>query len=371
MAIKLKEPLDVEVKQPASQAQQTVDQTPAQEAPTVSASKSSNTAGTRTATTSGPATTSAKNSTGFVSSPALEQAYALLQQQQANKPGNYTPIWQDEADAYLSQYENRGHFAYDVTKDALYNQYKDIYVNQGQLASMDVMGQAAAMTGGYGNSYVQSVGQQAYNQYLSQLNAVVPELHQMAHDRYTQDGQQLLNMYDLYLNRENQEYAKHQDSLDRWYKEVARLQSDYDSQYAKEYAKYRDDVADQKWLKSFNRSSSGGGGGGKFKVDLSSEDYDRLAKYKKNGQYEEAADYIDFLEQAHKIDSATADSLYETYGLSQKTGDSDAVKNFMSSLPYAHAGSDPNVWKNYVRERLNKSSLTDAEKSEVKNKLGL
>lgn len=254
MAIKLKEPLDVEVKQPASQAQQTVDQTPAQEAPTVSASKSSNTAGTRTATTSSPATTSAKNSTGFVSSPALEQAYALLQQQQANKPGNYTPIWQDEADAYLSQYENRGPFAYDVTKDALYNQYKDIYVNQGQLASMDVMGQAAAMTGGYGNSYVQSVGQQAYNQYLSQLNAVVPELHQMAHDRYTQDGQQMLNMYDLYLNRENQEYAKHQDSLDRWYQEVARLQSDYDSQYAKEYAKYRDDVADQQWLKSFNRS---------------------------------------------------------------------------------------------------------------------
>lgn len=250
MAIKLKEPLDVEVKQPTSQAQQTVDQMPAQ------GTQSTSTGGARTATTSSPATTSAKNSTGFVSSPALEQAYALLQQQQANKPGNYTPIWQDEADAYLSQYENRGPFAYDVTKDALYNQYKDIYVNQGQLASMDVMGQAAAMTGGYGNSYVQSVGQQAYNQYLSQLNAVVPELHQMAHDRYTQDGQQMLNMYDLYLNRENQEYAKHQDSLDRWYQEVARLQSDYDSQYAKEYAKYRDDVADKRYNDSLKRSSS-------------------------------------------------------------------------------------------------------------------
>lgn len=250
MAIKLKDPLDVEVKRPTSQAQQTVDQTPAQ------GTQSTSTGGARTATTSSPATASAKNSTGFVSSPALEQAYALLQQQQANKPGNYTPIWQDEADAYLSQYENRGPFAYDVTKDALYNQYKDMYVNQGQLASMDVMGQAAAMTGGYGNSYVQSVGQQAYNQYLSQLNAVVPELYQMAHDRYTQDGQQMLNMYDLYLNRENQEYAKHQDSIDRWYQEVARLQSDYDSQYSKEYAKYRDDVADQQWQKSYNLSKS-------------------------------------------------------------------------------------------------------------------
>lgn len=322
MAIKLKEPLDVEVKQPASQAQQTVDQTPAQEAPTVSASKSSNTAGTRTATTSSPATTSAKNSTGFVSSPALEQAYALLQQQQANKPGNYTPIWQDEADAYLSQYENRGPFAYDVTKDALYNQYKDMYVNQGQLASMDVMGQAAAMTGGYGNSYVQSVGQQAYNQYLSQLNAVVPELHQMAHDRYTQDGQQMLNMYDLYLNRESQEYAKHQDSIDRWYQEVARLQSDYDSQYAKEYAKYRDDVADQQWLKSFNRSSGGGGSYTPNYTTLTYEDQEKWAKEFAGATSIEDLQWIADRMQAANIDPKTVADWYAKYAKKFISGNS-------------------------------------------------
>lgn len=289
MAMKIKNPLDIEVEQPAPQAQQTVDQNPTQETPTVSTTKSTSTGGARTATTSSSATAPATNGTGFVSSPALEQAYALLQQQQANKPGNYTPVWQDEADAYLSQYENRDPFTYYVNKDALYNQYKDLYMNQGLLASMDVMGQAAAMTGGYGNSYVQSAGQQAYNQYLSQLNAVVPELHQMAHDRYTQEGQEMLNMYDLYLNRENQEYAKHQDSMDRWYQEIARLQGDYDSQYAKEYTKYRDDVADQQWQKSYNLSkrSSGNSSGTQYRT-MSTEEQATVQK-----NFERAANVAD------------------------------------------------------------------------------
>ena len=344
MAIKLKEPLDVEVKQPTSQAQQTVDQTPAQ------GTQSTSTGGARTATTSSPATTSAKNSTGFVSSPALEQAYALLQQQQANKPGNYTPIWQDEADAYLSQYENRGPFAYDVNRDALYNQYKDMYVNQGQLASMDVMGQAAAMTGGYGNSYVQSVGQQAYNQYLSQLNAVVPELYQMAHDRYTQDGQQMLNMYDLYLNRENQEYAKHQDSMDRWYQEIARLQSDYDSQYAKEYAKYRDDVADQQWQKSYDLSKRSGSSG-TGSVTTSVEELEKmesiLSEHKKQGEYAIAERKIDQWLREGQISQETALYLFEAYGIEpQVVKDGKAI-----------ASKVADALKNGVRTMFGNSSM--------------
>lgn len=177
----------------------------------------------------------------FAASDIVNQAYALLQQQQANKPGSYSPVWQDEADAYLSQYQNRDDFSYDVNSDALYQQYKDNYIQQGQLAMMDAMGQAAAMTGGYGNSYAQTVGQQTYNQYLSQLNDIVPELYQMAHDRYTQEGQELLDMYDLYMNREALEYSKYQDNLDNWYQETDRLTDNYNTLYDREYNEYLDE----------------------------------------------------------------------------------------------------------------------------------
>lgn len=229
----------------------------------------------------------------FAGSDLLNQAHGLLNQHQANKPGDYTPVWQDEADAYLNQYQNRDPFSYDFNSDALYQQYKDNYIQQGQMAMMDTMGQAAAMTGGYGNSYAQTAGQQAYNLYLNQLNDIMPELYQMAHDRYTQEGQNMLDMYDLYMNKENYEYSKYQDLLNNWYQEDSRLQSNYDNLYNREwneylegkdtayndyqtgrqeayddwqktidreYQKERDKVADAQWEKSFKKSSSGGGG---------------------------------------------------------------------------------------------------------------
>ena len=168
----------------------------------------------------------------------IKQAWDILQQNQSNKPGSYTPVWQDEADSYLSQYQNRDPFSYDFNSDALYQQYKDQYIQQGQMAMMDTMGQAAAMTGGYGNSYAQTVGQQVYNQHLGQLNAIIPELSQMAFDRYTQEGQELLAMYDLYMNRENQEYGRYQDSLNNWYQENALLTDSYNTLYDRGWNEY-------------------------------------------------------------------------------------------------------------------------------------
>ena len=40
----------------------------------------------------------------------------------------------------------------------------------------DTMGQAAALTGGYGSSYAESSAQQQYDAYLQQLGDIVPEL---------------------------------------------------------------------------------------------------------------------------------------------------------------------------------------------------
>ena len=58
-------------------------------------------------------------------------------------------LWDEALQAYL----NREDFQYDVNADALYQQYKDRYVELGKDAMEDTMGQAAALTGGYGSSY--------------------------------------------------------------------------------------------------------------------------------------------------------------------------------------------------------------------------
>lgn len=102
-------------------------------------------------------------------------------------------LYQNAMDANL----NREKFTYDLNGDALYQQYKDNYITQGKQAMMDTMGQAAAMTGGYGNSYAATVGNQTYQGHLQKLNNIVPELYKMALDRYNSEGERLAQNFNI------------------------------------------------------------------------------------------------------------------------------------------------------------------------------
>ena len=171
---------------------------------------------------------------------AVKQAEALLQQQIEQKPGEYQSTWQNQLNDTLNKILNREKFSYDINGDALYQQYKDQYTTQGKQAMMDTMGQASAMTGGYGNSYAQTVGQQTYQGYLQQLNDRVPELYQLALNQYNQEGQDLYNQYGLYADRENQDYGRHRDSVTDYYNELQYLTDRSDTLSQREYEQWRD-----------------------------------------------------------------------------------------------------------------------------------
>lgn len=102
-----------------------------------------------------------------------------------------------QLNALYDQIVNRKPFQYDLNGDLLYRQYADQYAQLGQQAMRDTMGQAAALTGGYGNSYAQQVGNQAYQQYLTQLNAMVPEFWDRAFKAWQAEGDDLTNRYKL------------------------------------------------------------------------------------------------------------------------------------------------------------------------------
>lgn len=82
-------------------------------------------------------------------------------------------------------------FSYDPQKDPAYNLYKEQYLEQGRLAMEDARGRAAALTGGYGNSYGETAGQQAFQSYVQKLAGVLPELYESAYDRYESEGEAL------------------------------------------------------------------------------------------------------------------------------------------------------------------------------------
>lgn len=116
-----------------------------------------------------------------------------------------------------SQIMNRQKFSYDVGSDPLYQQYKDRYLQQGQTAMRDTMGQAAALTGGYGSSYAQGVGQQAYDRYVQGLTDKIPELYSAAYSRYQDEGNNLMQQYALAKDKEDSEYSRAQNEYQRLY----------------------------------------------------------------------------------------------------------------------------------------------------------
>ena len=152
---------------------------------------------------------------------------SVLQYQQKlnglKEPGKYTYANQGMLDDLMKQRNNYKQFNYDVNGDALYQQYKDQYTAQGKMAMNDTMAQAQAMTGGYGNSYAQSVGQQAYQGYMQQLTNKIPELYQLAYDKYNNDKSDLDKRISL-LNEENDRgYARYRDDVSDYNNERAYL----------------------------------------------------------------------------------------------------------------------------------------------------
>lgn len=139
----------------------------------------------------------------------------------------------DQATAIYDKIMNRGEFSYDVNKDKLYQQYRDLYAQMGRSAMEDTMGQAAALTGGYGSTYSQNAGQQAYNAYLQKLNEVVPELYNAAYNRYNQEGQDLMNLYSM--ARSNADSAYERD-YNQWYNRLQLERGDEDTTYNRQQA---------------------------------------------------------------------------------------------------------------------------------------
>ena len=335
-------------------------------------------------------------------SDTVAQAEALLQQQLANKPGSYQSAWQTQLNDIINKIQNREKFSYDLNGDALYQQYKDQFTTQGKLASMDTMGQAATLTGGYGSSYGQSVGQQAYQGYLQQLNDKIPELYELALNQYQQEGNAMYDQTALLAQMEDQDYGRYRDSVSDYYTELDRLTED---------SRYQGEMDYNKWAD--NRDFSYG----QFIDDRNltyQQDRDKKADEQWQAEFDEAKRQYDqqYALSAGKSSDGGRDTgdVYESYtqnpgltreeilSIQQQAGidedgiwgpdtanaydsgirpqeatpviDEQKVKNYLSKLPMPGPGQS-DAWKKYVLNNLPKSGLTEAEQEEVIYRLKL
>ena len=146
----------------------------------------------------------------------VTDTYNRLQETIRNRPGAFSSVWDDKlADTY-DQLVNGEKFNYNFNEDALYRMYSQEYRKRGKDASRDVLGQAAALTGGYNNSYAQSVAQQRYQDYLLQLNDIIPDLQNAAYQRYLADRSDLKDQFNMAQQLRSNEYNAYRDTVSDW-----------------------------------------------------------------------------------------------------------------------------------------------------------
>ena len=196
-------------------------------------------------------------------------------------PGTYNPTidtsgTQAALKTALGDIQGYGDFQYDLNGDLLYQQAVDNYAMLGQQAMMDATANAAALTGGYGNSYAASAGNQAYQNYITQANNMIPQFQQMAMnvwqsgldrrmDVYDAVSQQLANELSLEdmafaiwaqneANAANAHSMNSQNAFNAWSAGLDQLLGQYD--VTKDY---------YATLEAMNKASSSGGGSGSSK----------------------------------------------------------------------------------------------------------
>ena len=166
---------------------------------------------------------------GYAPSEDVTAAQAYRDSVAALRPDAYDSAYRQRLAALYDEIEGRRAFSYDPETDSAFAQYARLYRQKGRAAMEDTMGQAAALTGGYGSSYAENAGQQAYGQYMQELMALLPQLREQAQAAYDREGQALQTRYDLLDKQEKADYDRWQDGMSDWEKQLSLAQEQYDS----------------------------------------------------------------------------------------------------------------------------------------------
>ncbi len=134
----------------------------------------------------------------------------------------------DQIKDLMGQIQNRDPFEYDVDSDMLFQQYLASSMASGKTAMQDTMGQAAALTGGYGSTYATSASNQAYNAYIQDAYNNLPEYYSMALEAYQMEGEEMYNQLAMLNEADAKEYGR---LYDAWSANYTNAQDMYKNAY--------------------------------------------------------------------------------------------------------------------------------------------
>lgn len=278
----------------------------------------------------------------------------------------FTKDNRQQLDDAWAKYLNREKFTYDLEADPFYQQYKKQYQNMGRLAMEDTVGRAAALSGGYNNSYAQTAGQQTYQSYLEQLNNVMPELYSAAYNRYQAEGEALYNELLLQEQRRQQAYTEQQDN----YTKLANL-------LTMGYSPTDADLTAAGMTRAQANAIAGNvGAGGNTSSNTAKTGKPGSDGYTANPGWEKAK--IEAFQAAHRLkvdgiwgpDTAAAYDKDQNWGYEYDLGD-DLPKTYgevIDSVDNKILGGAPkSEIHNYIRKAYKAGVITQAQFTQLKN----
>lgn len=126
---------------------------------------------------------------------------------------SYENQYAEQQQALLDAIINRPDFSWSKEDDPQWHSYRKSYLREGDRATADALGQAAAASGGRPSTAAVTAATQAGDYYAAQLNDIIPTLYQQAYDRYLNEYNMSLQDLNAVNTQEQLDYAKYLDQL--------------------------------------------------------------------------------------------------------------------------------------------------------------
>jgi hypothetical protein len=256
--------------------------------------------------------------------------------------------YSDDIDALMERINGTPEYSYDANADPLYQTIRDKAVRDGKMAARDTTAQMSNLTGGYGNSYAASAGNQAYQEYLRSATEQIPTLESNARSAYYDNLDEQLNQLNMLLGMTDTE-------LSAWQTERAYNQGAYQDALS----------AESNYWGGGSGSGSGSGGSGSASI-AKTENYSDYEKqqaktneiaYNAEGMAndrEKLSKYLSASVSNGEIDADTAKQIfnkfyngevniksdtYDTYNSKSATGKDEPYKTTQSAVSSKLASS--------------------------------
>lgn len=255
----------------------------------------------------------------YKQSQALTDALAELNSWRGSKPGEYQSPYASQIESLYDKVSNPEKFSYDPNADPLYQMYADRYGQSARRSMNDTMADAAALTGGYGNSYAQAVAQQAYDEQMQGLNDALPTLYNQAYSEYTDRQNQLLNQLKMAQGMEDTAYNRYRDTVGDYYTGLDALTKAANDLYEREYGQYTDALKQANTDRDYYltkaaseaaaASGSGGGSGRRTSGTGTSANYKTILNLAKGMDAGDAYNYVARMADQGYITNEEADKM--------------------------------------------------------------